>query len=120
MARLTRTERTAIWQQRLDRYLQSKQTVADFCRSEGISAPSFYEWKRRLIVQRPADGLSRRGVVVNHADPSRGKTASTPFTELVVTGQQDTAHAQLPNGICARPNCGRKFCRIIAVEIWVV
>ena len=99
MARLTRAERTVIWQERLDRFLQSKQTVADFCKTEGISVPSFYEWKRRLIAQRHADELPRREVVVSDAKPIRCKAASTPFTELVVTGQQDTAHAQLPNGI---------------------
>lgn len=99
MARLTRAERTAIWQQRLDRYLQSKQTVADFCKTEGISAPSFYHWKRRLISQRHGDAAPRRELAVSDAKPTRREPASTPFTELVVTGQEDTAHAQLPNGI---------------------
>ncbi len=97
MASLTRAERTAIWQQRLDRYWQSKQTVVDYCRTEGISAPSFYHWKRRLIAQRHADELPRRAV--SRAKPTHRNAASAPFTELVVTGQQDTAHAQLPNGI---------------------
>jgi transposase-like protein len=99
MARLTRAERTVIWQQRVDRYLQSKQTVADFCKSEGISVPSFYEWKRRLISQRHADELPRREVAFSDAKPSHRKAASTPFAELVVTEQHETARAQLPNGI---------------------
>lgn len=99
MARLTRGERTAIWQQRLDRYLQSGQTVADFCKVEGLSVPSFYQWKRRLISQRDDDEAPRRELAVSTAKPIRRKAASTPFTELVVTGQQETALAQLPNGI---------------------
>lgn len=99
MARLTQAERTAIWQQRLDRYLQSKQTVADFCQAEGISVPSFYQWKRRLVAERRVDEAPRREVAVGKSEPIRCEPVSTPFTELVVTGQADTAHARLPNGI---------------------
>jgi hypothetical protein len=100
MARLTRAERTAIWQQRLDRYLQSKQTVATFCNNERVSVPSFYQWKRRLIAQRHGDEAPQRELAVRAAKPIRRKAASTPFTELVVRGQQEAmAHAQLPNGI---------------------
>jgi transposase len=36
------------WQQRLERFCRSGLTVPDFCDREGISAASFYEWKRRL------------------------------------------------------------------------
>jgi hypothetical protein len=36
------------WQERLTRYAATDQTVAQFCRCEGVSAPSFYRWKKRL------------------------------------------------------------------------
>jgi len=36
------------WAKRLKRFGKSGQTVAQFCRDEGVSTPSFYEWKRRL------------------------------------------------------------------------
>ena len=38
------------WAERLDRFRRSGQTVAQFCAAEGISAPSFYVWKRTLTV----------------------------------------------------------------------
>lgn len=41
------------WQRRLTDYRQTKQTVAAFCRSEGVSVPSFYSWKKRLKAQPP-------------------------------------------------------------------
>jgi hypothetical protein len=45
---LSKSERTALWLDRLNRFSQTHQTVASFCALEGISAPSFYQWKRRL------------------------------------------------------------------------
>jgi hypothetical protein len=36
------------WRRRLARFQGARQTVAEFCRTEGISAPSFYQWRRRL------------------------------------------------------------------------
>lgn len=40
--------------ERLDRFRRSGQTVAQFCDAEGVSAPSFYVWKRTLAAT-PAD-----------------------------------------------------------------
>ena len=36
------------WTERLERFAKSGQTVSEFCRAEGVSAPSFYQWKRKL------------------------------------------------------------------------
>jgi hypothetical protein len=36
------------WVERLERFRQSGQTIAQFCAAEGISEPSFYVWKRTL------------------------------------------------------------------------
>jgi transposase-like protein len=41
------------WQWRLSRFQQSQLTVAAFCRQEGVSAPSFYLWRKRLALSRP-------------------------------------------------------------------
>jgi hypothetical protein len=37
-----------LWIARLKRHRQSNLTVAEFCRQEGVSAPSFYQWKKKL------------------------------------------------------------------------
>ena len=44
-----------LWQQRLQRFSRSGLTVAAFCDCEGISAASFYAWRRRLRGDAPAD-----------------------------------------------------------------
>lgn len=45
------------WTERLGRFDESGKTVAKFCRSEDVSAPSFYMWKKRLadptVTERP-------------------------------------------------------------------
>lgn len=39
------------WTERLERFDQSGQTVAQFCQREGVSQPSFYQWKKKLARQ---------------------------------------------------------------------
>ncbi len=36
------------WQRRMTRFQQGQQSVAEFCRKEGVSAPAFYHWRKRL------------------------------------------------------------------------
>ena len=48
MPRISRSDRVELWLDRLQRHSQSAQTIAQFCAAEGFSAPSFYQWKRRL------------------------------------------------------------------------
>ena len=43
------------WRDRLGRFDQSDLTVAEFCRREGYSPASFYQWRRKLR-NRPASG----------------------------------------------------------------
>jgi hypothetical protein len=44
------------WQRRMARFREAQQSVAEFCRQEGVSAPSFYQWRKRLARRpRPAE-----------------------------------------------------------------
>lgn len=36
------------WLARLRRFRQSKLSVAEFCRHERVSVPSYYQWRRKL------------------------------------------------------------------------
>ena len=36
------------WRERLERFAVSDLTIAEFCRLEGYSQPSFYQWRRKL------------------------------------------------------------------------
>jgi hypothetical protein len=41
------------------RFRKARQSVAEFCRKEGVSAPSFYQWRKRLAGRpRPAAGAN--------------------------------------------------------------
>ncbi|TWU61730.1 IS66 family insertion sequence element accessory protein TnpA [Crateriforma spongiae] len=48
MKQQARTANRQAWIERLDRFKQADQTVAQFCATEGISVPSFYQWRRKL------------------------------------------------------------------------
>lgn len=51
------------WQQRMARFAAARQSVAEFCRAEGVSAPSFYQWRKRLP-QRPRPVAGTNGTLV--------------------------------------------------------
>jgi transposase len=41
------------WVERLARFRSAEQTVAAFCAAEGVSVPTFYQWKRTLAAEVP-------------------------------------------------------------------
>jgi hypothetical protein len=41
-------ERESVWRDVLRRQATSRVSVAEFCRREGLSQPSFYAWRRTL------------------------------------------------------------------------
>lgn len=54
MARFVPGRKAHQWQRRMRRFLKSRQSVAEFCRHEGVSSPSFYLWRKRLAQAPPA------------------------------------------------------------------
>ena len=64
MSRGPNPVKVAQWRDRLERFEASNQTVTAFCVAEGVSQPSFYQWKKRLGVGGRArgGGPKRRGV----------------------------------------------------------
>jgi hypothetical protein len=38
----------------MTRFQEARQSVAEFCRKEGVSAPTFYQWRKRLAQPFPA------------------------------------------------------------------
>jgi transposase-like protein len=95
MAQRMRGEKAAEWRERFDRFHRSGTSVAQFCRDEGISAPSFYNWRRKLGRKAAARaGSFRNGVVA--AEPRRGSFVPVRVLGgLSVDGQMT---AQLPGG----------------------
>jgi transposase-like protein len=60
MSRGSNPEKLREWTERFERFAKSQQTVARFCGSEGVSQPSFYQWKKKFREQRTAFSRSRQ------------------------------------------------------------
>jgi transposase len=65
-----------LWRQRLLRFERSGLSAVAFCAKEGVSAPSFYAWRRRL--QPPGEQAA-------HLVPVRVLPAAAPV-EVVLPG----------------------------------
>jgi transposase-like protein len=47
----------------MERFQKTQELVAEFCREEGVSAPSFYQWRKRLARRaRPEEAAGFRPV----------------------------------------------------------
>jgi hypothetical protein len=57
MARVKDAAKRRLWSDRFRRFDRCDLTVVDFCLAEGVSTPSFYEWRRKL------NGLTEREAV---------------------------------------------------------
>ena len=89
MPRISKSERVELWLDRLQQQSQSGQTIAQFCAAEGVSAPSFYQWKRRLAATLAENQETRTDL--SQPQPS--------FSEIQIVGQAASASVSLPGGI---------------------
>ena len=85
------------WSGRFQRFEKSSQTVAEFCRAEGVSQPSFYQWKRRLTGGGPR---GRQGAPKGRGRSAPAANSSVGFRSVVVTPPADgvSVKIQLPGG----------------------
>ena len=88
MARSLTDRKAQEWRQRFLRFEKSRQSIAAFCRGEGISAPSFYLWRKRLAVTPnvlPGTTPAPEGFRPVRLLPAASLTARLPGgTQLVV------------------------------------
>ena len=84
------------WSDRFQRFEKASQTVAEFCRAEAVSQPSFYHWRRRL-----AGGGRRRQRVKGGQRSARRASSSRGFRSVVVTPPASVASVKvrLPDGV---------------------
>lgn len=87
MSHLTSDQRRALWTERLERFGASSLTVAEFCRREAVSVPSFYNWKKRLGQNSKAKQRTKR----------TGDTAGT-FVPICLGGLDHPPKLNLPGG----------------------
>lgn len=84
------------WSGRFQRFEKSSQTVAEFCRAEGVSQPSFYQWRRRLT-----GGGRRRQGAKGRGRSAAAANSSVGFRSVVVTPPADgvSVKIRLPDGV---------------------
>jgi len=84
------------WADRLERFQSSGLTVAEFCQAEGVSQPSYYHWRRKLLgpakVVKPDKQSAFLPLRLAEARPQPAIPAAQPATD---------AHAtiELPGGV---------------------
>ena len=106
MGRKSSPSTEAEWRERLARFRECNLTAKEFCRQEGVSQPSFYQWRKRLDRGRPA---------AIRTPPSGGKPTKTvksmSFLPVKVSSVGDDrsaafslawAEVELPNGVRIR------------------
>lgn len=60
MSRGVSARKRSEWADRLRRFSRSKSSVAEFCRREQVSVPSYYHWRRKLAEATPEADSRRR------------------------------------------------------------
>ena len=87
---MRRSDKRAVWTDRLRRYRQSGLSVARFCDKEGVSAPSFYQWKKRLA-QATAPG----SLLV----PKGARQAERTFQQVTLVPSAAVVAIEWANGV---------------------
>ena len=92
-SRQTKSAET-IWRERLARFAKSNLTVKEFCRRERVSDPSFYQWRKRLQLER-----SRAKSTGTSGD--KNTEVRMPFVPVNISGPTWT-EVEFPNGVRVR------------------
>lgn len=84
------------WEERFQRFEDSSQTIAGFCRSEGVPEGSFYYWRQKL----PGGGR-RRPCARQRQRSTRRADAGSGFQSVVITPPADrvSVKVRLPGGV---------------------
>lgn len=88
--------KAAVWRERLRRYRGSGLTVAEFCRREQVSVPSFYQWRRRW-----GESASAAGSAGPRSSPSGAlarRESAQAFQQVMLSGGSVVA-IELPSGV---------------------
>jgi transposase len=98
-----------LWRQRLQRFERSGLSVVAFCAKQGVSTPSFYDWRRRLR-KSPAEQANR----------SAGSLADSPrLVPVRLLTPAAPIELLLPSGLVLRlaPGCDLDFLRTLLATL---
>lgn len=86
--------RAAVWKGRIAEQGRSGLSIAEFCRRQGISAPSFYVWRKRLRRGRAISSSS--GIRYGGAGQSRSEDG--PLFVPIELAAASGVRLELPGG----------------------
>jgi transposase-like protein len=101
----------ATWRDRVARYGKSGLTITAFCRQEGVSQPSFYQWRNRLKKEGQSGKPDRQ------RSEWQRKTVK-PFVPVSVSAAlvSEVAEVEFPNGIRIRVPAANLEALRVAIE----
>jgi hypothetical protein len=79
-------EKLELWRRRMEEYEQGAETVAAFCQRVGVSAATFYLWRRR-VAGETGETIGRKSVERSALPGSSGSVPPLSFLPIQVTGQ---------------------------------
>ena len=89
-------EKEQFWRRMVAQQRQSAGTIRAFCEREGLSQPSFYQWRRELA-RRDRTPRARRDAA--------GRDAAT-FVPIQVVAEAALIEIALPGGVVVRVRAG--------------
>ena len=73
-----------LWQSRLRRFESLNQTIAEFCRWEGISQAAFYLWRKKLQDEAPGKKQNQRPLFVPVMSAVRSVNESVAVVVMIL------------------------------------
>lgn len=76
-------EKAEFWGFVISEHHKSGLSVREFCRREGVSEPSFYQWRKKLASAGSTDSSTRQAITANeNRSPENSIPAFLPVTVL--------------------------------------
>ncbi len=93
----TNTSKWEQWTARFSRYERSETTVREFCHDEGVSVPSFYQWRHKVR----GGSVNTRLFATSRRPARETRTTPSSFKPILVTSVPSAAvmTIRLPQGI---------------------
>jgi transposase-like protein len=88
MGQIARVGKIEEWTKRLARFEVAGETVARFCRGEGVSESTFYAWKQRLRAAATPAGAARSAGTIRSDSATLPTGASPPFLPVEIAPAQ--------------------------------
>ena len=114
MGRSKPSERHAVWRERLVRFRDAGLSIAEFCRREQVSEPSFYQWRKRL------NGWAKNGRVASRSAAAKVAPGNPrqSFLELSLppSPRPGFVEIELPSGAIVRIADGRPEVLLAAIQ----